>query len=107
GKKTYVMIWNYHDDDVPGPAAEITLGLNNLTSGKSLKVREYRIDADHSNAYTAWQKMGSPPQPTAEQYRQLEKAGQLAELGGGTKVTVKNGVAVLKVTLARQAVSLL
>ena len=34
-----------------------------------------------SNAFAAWQKMGSPAQPTPDQYAQLEKAGHLAAIG--------------------------
>ena len=32
------------------------------------------------NAFTAWQKMGSPATPTPEQYTQLQQDGKLAEL---------------------------
>ena len=49
-------------------------------SGESASVRHYRIDDTHSNAFTAWKKMGSPQQPTPEQYAALEAAGQLQEL---------------------------
>jgi len=31
-------------------------------------VQRYVIDHDHSNAFTAWQNMGTPAQPTPEQY---------------------------------------
>ena len=50
--------------------------------------------------------MGSPQQPTPEQYAQLEKAGQLAALGASETVRVQNGQAVVKLKLPRQAVSL-
>ena len=34
----------------------------------------------YSNSYEAWKKMGSPQQPSPEQYAQLERAGQLQSL---------------------------
>lgn len=106
--KLSVMVWNYHDDDVPGPAAAVELTLSNLPieSGDAT-LHHYRIDANHSNAFTVWQQMGSPQNPSGEQYSQLEKAGQLAEPTDAGTVHVNRGNAVLHVTLPRQAVSLL
>jgi xylan 1,4-beta-xylosidase len=77
-----------------------------FTSGKAKLIR-YAIDADHSNAFTAWQKMGSPAQPTTNQYDQLENAGRLAQVGSAEVVSVNDGAARLNVILARQAVVLL
>jgi len=54
-----------------GPAAAVTRA----------KLTQYRIDAEHSNSYTAWLRLGSPAQPTSAQYAKLEKSGQLALLG--------------------------
>ena len=50
--------------------------------------------------------MGSPQNPTAEQYAQLEKAGRLAALEPKT-VQVENGRMSVAFELPRQAVSLL
>lgn len=106
--KIYVLVWHYHDDDVPGNDADIQLRLDNLSakSGK-MKMQQYRIDAYHSNAFAAWQKMNSPQNPTARQYAQIEKAGQLIEMNAAEKVSVKDSTANVRLMLARQAVSLL
>lgn len=108
GNKLCVLAWHYHDDDVPGPDAAVELAIEGLPllQGKA-KLQHFRIDADHSNAFVAWQRLGSPPQPTTEQYAQLEKAGQLAELKAPETVSVSNGSLVLRFRLPRQAVSLL
>ena len=50
--------------------------------------------------------MGSPQQPTAEQYEQLEKAGKLAENNTPPTLIVEDSRATLKLRLPRQAVSL-
>jgi xylan 1,4-beta-xylosidase len=104
----YVLMWHYHDDDVSGPEAAVALKLNGLPlrSGKA-RLRQYRIDADHSNAYTVWQKMGSPADPSPQQYAQLERAGKLDLTGAAEIVAVQNGSASLQLTLPRQAVWLL
>jgi xylan 1,4-beta-xylosidase len=106
GKKIAIMVWHYHDDDLPGPVAQVDLTVDGLT-GSRARLTEYRIDGDHSNAYTAWQKMGSPAQPTPAQVAELEKAGHLAVLGNLETVPVKSGKASVYLQLPRQAVTLL
>ena len=106
--KLCVLAWHYHDDDVPGPAANVELVLSSLPlSDGEAQLQHFRIDEDRSNAFTAWKRMGTPQQPTTEQYAQLEMAGQLAALGARTAVRVDNSTATVKFKLPRQAVSLL
>ena len=103
-----VLAWHYHDDDVPGPPAAVELALSGLpVRAGEVRLRHYRIDRDRSNAFTAWQEMGSPKQPTPEQYARLEKAGKLAPLGDPETVRVKDAKVTLRLKLPRQAVSLL
>ena len=103
-----MLAWHYHDDDVPGPAAEIALAVEGLgvKQGKA-KLQHFRIDNEHSNAYTVWQGMGSPPKPSAVQYAQMEKASELAMLPGQSSVDVAAGRAMIRFTLPRQGVSLI
>jgi xylan 1,4-beta-xylosidase len=106
--KLDVLVWHYHDDDLPGPEAEIELTLNGLPRANGeAKLRHFRIDEDHSNAFAAWKRIGSPQEPTPEQYAQLENVGRLAALNTAETVQVQNGWAALKFKLPRQAVSLL
>ncbi|MBV9038418.1 MAG: beta-xylosidase, partial [Acidobacteriaceae bacterium] len=73
-----VMVWNYQDDDVSGPAANVDLKVAGVPAeAKRVLIHHYRIDNDHSNAYTVWKQMGSPEHPSAEEYAKLETAGQL------------------------------
>ena len=106
--KLCAMVWHYHDDDVSGPVAEVRLEFGGLpVQAGQARLTQYRIDADHSNAFTAWQRLGSPAQPSPEQYAQLEQAGRLAVLGSPEDMQVENRRVVAKFTLPRQAVSLL
>ncbi len=100
-----VLMWNYHDDDLPAPPAEVELSIEGV-SMRRMTVEHYRIDADHSNAYDAWKRMGSPQQPTSAQYAQLERSGLLAKVAAPEAVDVVDGRARLMCTLPRQAVSL-
>ncbi|HXT42001.1 MAG TPA: beta-xylosidase [Candidatus Angelobacter sp.] len=107
-RKLCVLVWHYHDDDVPGPEADVELTLDNLpvTNGGA-RLEHFRIDEDHSNAFTAWRRIGSPQKPTPEQYALFEKAGRLATLAGPENVHVSEGRATLRFQLPRRAVSLL
>jgi len=104
----WVMAWHYHDDDLPGPTANIELSIEGLPSNfTKATLHHYRIDETHSNAYTAWQRMGSPQNPTLDQYAKLEKAAQLTLLTSPKQITTDRGKITLKFQLSRQAVSLL
>ncbi|MDB5262017.1 MAG: beta-xylosidase [Adhaeribacter sp.] len=105
-KSAAVMVWNYHDDDLPAPASTVSLTITGLPASKVL-FTHYRIDETHSNAYTVWQRMGSPQNPTASQVNQLVKAGQLEKLEKAKDIKIKNGQTVLTMQLPRQGVSLL
>jgi xylan 1,4-beta-xylosidase len=105
--KLAVLVWHYHDDDVPGPAANIHLSLDQLPlANGDATLTEYRIDADHSNSYATWLKMGSPLPLSAAQFSELEQAGQLAAMSAPKNISIKNGVADLQFILPRQGVSL-
>ena len=102
-----VLVWNYHDDDVAGPEAPVTLAVTGLSRAPRVLVHHYRIDSRHSNAWTAWKAMGSPQNPSPEQYARLEAAGKLELLSSPSWVGTENGVATLKFSLPREAISLL
>jgi xylan 1,4-beta-xylosidase len=101
-----VMVWNYHDDNIPAAPAPVTVTIHGLPAGPVL-LQHYRIDQDHSNAYTAWKQMGSPQKPDAAQVASLEKAGQLELATSPEWVHTRNGTAVIRMQLPRQGVSLL
>jgi xylan 1,4-beta-xylosidase len=106
-RKLSVMVWHYHDDDLPGPLAEVALEVRGLAAGLSRALaHHYRIDGEHSNSYAAWQRMGSPQKPSSEQYRELERAAQLALLGSPEWVKPSNGAVTIRFPLPRQGVSL-
>jgi len=102
-----VMVWHYHDDDIAGPDAAVSLAVAGLPAGlKEAKLTHTRIDQQHSNAYAEWLRMGSPVAPNEAQYAQLEKSSALTPLTGapGT-VAVAAGKATLDFALPRQGVS--
>ena len=106
-RRLSVMVWHYHDDDLPGPAAEVTLEVRGLPPNLPRALaHHYRIDGEHSNSYAVWQRLGSPQKPSAEQYRELERSAQLGLLGSPEWVKPSAGAVTLHFTLPRQGVSL-
>jgi xylan 1,4-beta-xylosidase len=104
-----VLVWNYHDDDLPASPARVELVIEGLPVGapERLSLHHYRVDAEHSNSFELWKKMGSPQKPSPEQYLQLERAGHLQLLGSPEWLSATNGRVTLKFDLPRQGVSLL
>jgi len=106
--KLCVLSWHHHDDDVPGPEADIELSLSKLPgNGGPLLIEHFRIDQDHSNVFEAWKRMGSPQRPTPAQYAELERSSNLSLIGSPRWVRPEGGQLTIRYTLPRQAVSLL
>ncbi|HKD04865.1 MAG TPA: hypothetical protein VKB79_03090 [Bryobacteraceae bacterium] len=106
--KLSILTWHYRDDDQPGSAASVDLHAKGLPANVNrVSLRQFRIDANHSNAHAAWQRAGSPQHPTPEQYAQLESAGQLQLAGSPRWIDVKAGTAQFRFELPLQALSLI
>lgn len=103
GDQIDILLWNYHDADVPAPPVQVRLTVDGLV-GSAARESQFRMDSTHSDAYPLWQQMGSPAQPTAQQQAQLEKAGQLAETISNQSVALQGGKATIDVSLPRDAV---
>jgi xylan 1,4-beta-xylosidase len=102
-----VMLWNYHDEDVAVAPVGIELMIDALPAQvRSALLEHFRTDSEHSNAYAAWKAMESPQSPTADQYKQLESAGQLQLLTSPRWVEVVKGSVRLQFELPRQGASL-
>ena len=106
-REVEVLVWNYHDDDVPFPAAPINLEIAGLpTDAKRALLEHFRVDVNHSNSFTAWKDMGSSQSPSESEYKRLESAGQLQLLNSPTWIEIKQGSVQLQFMLPRQSLSL-
>jgi xylan 1,4-beta-xylosidase len=106
GHEVDVLLWNYHDADVAAPDATVQLTVDGL-HGKALTESEFRVDAQHSNAFQLWKRMGSPGDPTPAQLAKLQKASQLDQTIRSIPMPVLNGAASIRLNLPRQGVVLL
>jgi xylan 1,4-beta-xylosidase len=110
GDTLSVLVWHYHDDDLAGPDARVSVDLTHLPKAFAHGARlvHYRIDRDHSNSYAAWLAMGSPIAPSDAQRKTLIEASRLTPLdSGASPIAVTRGAARLDFVLPRQGVSLL
>ena len=103
-KSVAVMVWNYHDDDKPGPTEMVNLTIENIPA-KKVALNIYLIDKENSNSYEVWKKMGSPQNPTQEQIETLEKSGKL-KCVLTKKIKINYAKTIVSLKLERQAVAL-
>lgn len=105
GNDLWLLLWHYHDDDLPGPDAEVEIDLSTGDDTASFElVSHHTVDQQHSNSYAAWQRMGEPVAPNERQYRELLAASELQE---GDLPTLGQAGRKIGLQLPRQAVSLL
>ena len=77
-----ILIWNYHDDDLPAAATQVELAVSGLPAKTSNGlVEHFRIDSAHSNAFTTWKEMGSPQSPDP---------GSIRTTGAGRTITTSD-----------------
>ncbi len=106
GEKVIVLLWHYHDENIPGPEADITLTLGQL-NGKTAKLcRQHRVDGEHGNPFKTWLAMGSPKAPSAEEIKQLQIAAATTEADSPQLTTEPDSVK-MNIKLPRQSVVLL
>lgn len=107
-RQLQVLVWHYHDDLVPAPAARVTLEVAVPAAlGERLLLRHQRVDDAHGNAFTAWQAQGRPAPPSAQEREQLLTAMSSLELEPARVVRAEGGVVTVSFELPRFGVSLL
>jgi xylan 1,4-beta-xylosidase len=108
GKTASVMLWNYQDDDVAEAGAPVHVTIRGVpVAARRVLVEEYRIDDHHSNTFEAWKEMGSPQEPSAEQFAKLKAAGQLEPVGSPRWIVAEDGQFTMDVELPVESVELL
>ena len=104
GNSVDIILWNYHDEDVPAPEAKVELSIANLPA-QTIRLTRYLMDSEHSNAYAVWLKMGSPQKPTGQQIAAMQKTSGLEAVETQT-LQQGDGPLMITTALPRQAVSL-
>ena len=66
-----ILIYCHHDDWDVKQDYQVTLNIDGLDC--EYQIYHYRIDGEHSNAYTEWVRQGKPDYPTGAQYDAIKK----------------------------------
>jgi xylan 1,4-beta-xylosidase len=107
-REVEILVWNYHDDDLPAPDIPVDLLVGGLPRDLlRVRVEEFRIDDTHSNAYAMWRRLGSPESPSSSAYQELETSGQLQLRGLPSEEPVEHGSVRWQFSLPRPGLSLL
>ena len=86
-----IAVWNMAEPGTRGPEKEIELRLEHA---RVSSVQVTRLDPDHGDVHKAYEAMGSPRYPTAEQVEKLRGA---AKLSPPEVRPVKNGSVTLRI----------
>lgn len=102
-----VLLYSHHDDWDREDEFKAELEIENLPFDTPVKIRHYRIDDTHSNAYAEWVRQGKPDWPEKGQYEAI-KARDGLELYSPDKTTVLiDGKVKEEFSLPAHAISLL
>jgi xylan 1,4-beta-xylosidase len=103
-----VLIYNHHDDFDRQERCDITLNISRLPfESERFTVQHYRIDAEHSNAYSEWLRQGKPMYPSPGQYAALKARDGLELLEPPRQVQANDGTLSLHFDMPTHAISLL
>lgn len=94
------IVWNHDDDQYnQSPPSRVTVDIDgSRLGGRPVTVREYLIDANHSNSYSIWRSLGAPQNPPDEAIANMR-------VGGGLQMVKEEKLAACPLSL-RQEVSL-
>jgi xylan 1,4-beta-xylosidase len=108
-KRITVLVTHYRHDRIHGEGDPIPVKLDmapHWPPGRTLTLQHWRIDREHSNAYTVFRKLGSPKDPTPEQIATVKKGMHLELLEPARNMDSAKPVS-LRLNLPPNAVSLL
>ncbi len=103
-----ILIYCHHDDwDVEGDH-EVELKVTDLPfEGSEIQLTHLRLDATHSNAYTAWMNAGQPKYPRGDDLEEIKGKESLELFEPAKSIRVQGGSAELTFTIPVNALSLL
>src|SRR5262249_39376926 len=67
-----VLIYRHHDAWDAASEVDIALEVERLPFQDSVVITHYRIDSEHSNAYSEWVRQGKPMYPTPQQHTAIK-----------------------------------
>ena len=100
-----VLVYHCGDRLDAGGSEEIRIKLHDLPFGEGM-LCHYRIDGQYDNPYALWQEMGSPANPSGEQFARLRERQEPPLLEPPREVKAKDGQVTVEFELPQPGVSL-
>jgi len=102
------LVWRHDDDQHRGDRRPrpVRARVRGLGPGAVL-VREWRVDAGHSNSYRCWEALGAPDYPGPEQVAEMNRRGQLTLTGPERLEEPVDGELAVDLSLPLPSVALL
>lgn len=102
-----VLVWHQRADQYASGERDVELVIRGMDGWEGVSLTHYRIDAEHSNAATVWQRMGRPDYPTAAQLQAMKEREGLEALFEDCAYAVEDGRLELRFSLPVHGVSML
>jgi len=100
-----ILVFSHHEDREFTGGSEVSVRV--AGAGEGYRLKHYRIDAAHSNAYAEWLRQGSPMYPDKTQYAHIKERDGLEPYSGETRTEVTGSGIQLTFDMPAHAVSLL
>jgi xylan 1,4-beta-xylosidase len=86
-----VLVWHRADAWWADGSARVSLALTALPFPGPVTVCHFRLDGDHSNAHTEWQRLGRPQDPSPAELAHLHESARLGLLATPTREALGPG----------------
>jgi len=107
-KSLDVLIYNHHDDWDRAGEYRVDVEIRNLPfAADCVRLKHYRVDGTHSNAYTEWLRQGKPMYPAAGQHAAIKARDGLELLEPEQCLQLYDGAVKVSFTLPVHGISLL
>ncbi|MCJ7609154.1 hypothetical protein MUP00_05745 [Candidatus Bathyarchaeota archaeon] len=108
GARVVFLLYCHNDDWEARGEYQVCVEAANLPfEGSSVRLLHYRLDKDHSNAYTEWVRQGRPDYPTPSQTATIKSTENLELLEPETHVALIDGKFKKTVSIPVHGISLL
>lgn len=91
-KRIEIMVISHHEDWDAEGKCEVKLEVINLPFNGEFLLKHYRIDREHSNAYTEWVKLGRPDYPNEIRSEKIRKKMGLELCEPITKISAEDKI---------------
>jgi xylan 1,4-beta-xylosidase len=102
-----VLAYNFYKNVDSKGTDTIKLLINNIPFNGKIKIEHYRVDSTHSNAFSAWENMGSPHDLNADQLKLLKSKHNLERFEPDIYTNLSTHSYIKTIALPRQSVSLI